>query len=140
MRDMKKKTKIIAALVAVLAVVAVFGLIYRVFGPRAQQGTKSYTVEVVGSDGSSKTYQGRTDAEYLSGLMDELQAEGDFSYEGTSSDYGLFITAINGETADYDKDGAYWSIYVNGEYGQYGADQQPVADGDAFRFVYESAQ
>lgn len=137
---MKKKTKIIAALVAVLAVVAVFGLIYRVFGPRAQQGTKSYTVEVVGSDGSSKTYQGRTDAEYLSGLMDELQAEGDFSYEGTSSDYGLFITAINGETADYDKDGAYWSIYVNGEYGQYGADQQPVADGDAFRFVYESAQ
>lgn len=140
MRDMKKKTKIIAALVAVLAVVAVFGLIYRVFGPRAQQGTKSYTVEVVGSDGSSKTYQGRTDAEYLSGLMDELQAEGDFSYEGTSSDYGLFITAINGETADYDKDGAYWSIYVNGEYGQYGADQQPVADGDAFRFVYESVQ
>lgn len=137
---MKKKTKIIAALVAVLAVVAVFGLIYRVFGPRAQQGTKSYTVEVVGSDGSSKTYQGRTDAEYLSGLMDELQAEGDFSYEGMSSDYGLFITAINGETADYDKDGAYWSIYVNGEYGQYGADQQPVADGDAFRFVYESAQ
>lgn len=137
---MKKKTKIIAALVAVLAVVAVFGLIYRFFGPRAQQGTKSYTVEVVGSDGSSKTYQGRTDAEYLSGLMDELQAEGDFSYEGTSSDYGLFITAINGETADYDKDGAYWSIYVNGEYGQYGADQQPVADGDAFRFVYESAQ
>lgn len=137
---MKKKTKIIAALVAVLAVVAVFGLIYRVFGPRAQQGTKSYTVEVVGSDGSSKTYQGRTDAEYLSGLMDELQAEGDFSYEGTSSDYGLFITAINGETADYDKDGAYWSIYVNGEYGQYGADQQPVADGDAFRFVYESAK
>lgn len=137
---MKKKTKIIAALVAVLAVIAVFGLIYHVFGPRAQQGTKSYTVEVVGSDGSSKTYQGRTDAEYLSGLMDELQAEGDFSYDGTSSDYGLFITAINGETADYDKDGAYWSIYVNGEYGQYGADQQPVADGDAFRFVYESAQ
>jgi hypothetical protein len=29
------------------------------------------------------------------------------------------------------------AIYVNDEYGQYGADQQPVNDGDAFRLAYE---
>lgn len=138
--NMNKNKKIIAAVVAVIAVIVVFLGVYKVFGPKAQTGEKAYTVEVTAADGSTKTYEGRTDAEYLSGLMDELQEAGDFSYEGTSSDYGLFITAINGETADYDKDGAYWAIYVNGEYGQYGADQQPVADGDSFRFAYESSQ
>lgn len=136
---MDKKKKIIAAVV-VIAVIAVFAGVYAVFGPKASQGTKSYTVEVVNKEGESKTYTGKTDAEYLSGLMDELAAAGDFSYDGTTSDYGLYITAINGETADYSVDGAYWSIYVNGEYGSYGADQQPVADGDSFKFAYESAQ
>ena len=41
--------------------------------------------------------------------------------------------------SDYAEDGAYWAIYVNGAYGEYGADSQPVADGDAFSFIYESA-
>ncbi len=136
---MDKKKKIIAAVV-VIAVIAVFAGVYAAFGPKASQGTKSYTVEVVNKEGESKTYSGKTDAEYLSGLMNELAAAGDFSYDGTTSDYGLYITAINGETADYSVDGAYWSIYVNGEYGSYGADQQPVTDGDSFKFAYESAQ
>ena len=53
------------------------------------------------------------------------------------------LTAIShtrGATADYDAYGAYWSIYVNDEYGQYGADQQPVADGDTFKLCYEVYQ
>ena len=72
--------------------------------------------------------------------MDELTENDEFTYEGTDSDYGIMINTINGVTADYNVDGAYWAIYVNGEYGQYGADTQPVADGDAFQFVYETAQ
>ena len=71
--------------------------------------------------------------------MDELKDQG-FTYEGTDSEYGIYITTINGIKADYDADGAYWSIYVNGEYGQFGADQQPVNDGDAFKFAYEVYQ
>lgn len=136
---MDKKKKIIAAVV-VIAVIAVFAGVYAAFAPKASQGTKSYTVDVVNKEGESKTYSGKTDAEYLSGLMDELAAAGDFSYDGTTSEYGLYITTINGETADYNTDGSYWSIYVNGEYGSYGADAQPVADGDSFTFAYEGAQ
>ncbi len=132
--------KIIFGVILIAALLAVLLCVYRKFGPKTQTGTKAYTVEVVDQNGETKSYQGRTDAEYLSGLMDELAAEGDFSYEGTQSDYGLYITAINGVTADYDKDKAYWSIYVNGEVGQYGADSQPVADGDDFQFVYEKGQ
>jgi len=66
-----------------------------------------------------------------------MKKDGDFTYEGSTSEYGLYIISINGLTPDYEKDGAYWSIYVNGEYGQYGADAQPVADGDTYRFAYE---
>ena len=97
---------------------------------------KAYTLEVVSKDGSSKSYDGTTSQEFLRGAMDELAGQGGFSYEEAD---GIIVT-INGEKADYNADGSYWSIYVNGDYGQYGADKQPVSDGDAFKFEYTSGQ
>ena len=140
MADTQKKgnsRKIVIGVAAVVVLVIVFAVIYSVFSPKAEEGAKAYTVEVVDDTGASTVYEGTTDAEYLSELMDELAAAKDFSYDGYDSDYGLYITTINGLLADYDADGAYWSIYVNGEYGMYGADSQVVTDGDAFSFVYE---
>ncbi|MCR5596300.1 MAG: DUF4430 domain-containing protein [Lachnospiraceae bacterium] len=134
---MKKTTKIIISVVAVLAVICILFGVYKALSPKAQTGSKAVKVEVTDNNGQTKSYDVKTDAEFLSQVMDELSAAGDFSYEGTNGDYGLYITAINGVTADYDADGAYWSIMVNGEYGMYGADSQPVADGDTFGFVYE---
>ena len=129
--------KIIIGVAAVIVLVVVFAVIYNVFSPGTEEGSKAYTLEVVDDTGESTVYEGTTDAEYLSELMDELAAAEDFSYDGYDSDYGLYITTVNGLLADYDTDGAYWSIYVNGEYGMYGADSQVVTDGDAFSFVYE---
>ena len=98
-------------------------------------GDKSYTLEVVSQDGSSRTYEATTAQEFLKGAMDELAEAQDFSY----GEEGGFIVTINEERADYNEDNAYWAIYVNGEYGQYGADQQPVTDGDAYKFEYTPA-
>lgn len=134
---MKKNQKIIISVVVVIALIAVLLGIYAFFKPKATTGSKEYTVNVVDAEGTTVTYDGTTDAQYLSELMDELVEEGDFSYVGEAGEYGLYITTINGITADYATDGAYWSIYVNGEYGQYGADSQPVTDGDEYSFVYE---
>ena len=131
------KLPIIIAVVALVLIAVVFGVIYFLNRPAAQTGTKAYTLAVVDKDGNTKEYTGKTDAEYLKGLMDEVAAGGEFSYSGDVSDYGIYITTVNGIVADYDTDGAYWSIYVNGEYGQYGADTQPVNDGDSFKLVYE---
>lgn len=136
---MKNNKKLIIALASVVVLAVVFFFVYKAFGPKTSAGSKAFKVEVVNSEGATKEYEGKTDAEYLKGLMDQLAAEGDFSYEGSDSEYGLFITAINGESAVYETDGAYWSIYVNGSYGEYGADQQPVMDGDTYSFVYERA-
>ena len=71
--------------------------------------------------------------------MEELQEQQDFSFEGDKTEYGIMITSVNGTQAK-DSDKAYWAIYVNDEYGQYGADSQPVTDGDAFKLAYETYQ
>ena len=70
--------------------------------------------------------------------MDELKNTDDFDYESSAGEYGMYITSVNGIKAD-DGQKTYWAIYVNGEYGQYGAGSQPVSDGDVFKLVYEPA-
>ena len=49
------------------------------------------------------------------------------------------VEVVNGEQAIYAEDNAYWALYVNGEYGQYSANQQPVTDGDTYTWTYEKA-
>ena len=123
------KKKIIA-IVAIIIIVVLMGVIYFV-STSTTAGSKTITVEVVHADESSVTYEYSTDAEYLGDvLLDEGLVEGD------ETDYGLYITVVDGEEADYDTDGAYWALYVNGEYGSYGADSQPIEDGDEFALVY----
>lgn len=92
---------------------------------------KNITLTVTYSDGTCENYEITTTAEYL---MDAI--EDTVTLEGSESDYGFYLETVNGETADYDADGAYWAIYVNHEYGMYGLDSQPVADGDDFELIY----
>ena len=49
------------------------------------------------------------------------------------------VEVVNGESAIYATDNAYWAFYVNGDYCQYGVDSQPVNDQDAFSIRYEAA-
>ena len=98
------------------------------------EGKHKITVEVVDDQGETKSYQSSTDAEVLYDALLEIDG---LTLDGYESDYGFYITGVNGLTADYDADGAYWSLYVNGEYGSYGIESQPVADGDTYRLAYE---
>lgn len=133
----KNMKKVLIALAALIAAAVVFVIVYNVMGPKTQEGSKTCTLEVLDDTGEVTSYELSTDAEYLRGLMDEAAESEDFSYAGEDGDYGLYIDTVNGLTADYDTDGAYWAIYVNGEYGQNSADTQPVADGDTYRLAYE---
>ena len=131
--------KIWIALAVRAAVAVIFGVVYKLAGPKPQQGSKSCTLEVSDDKGEVTAYELSTDVEYLRELMDEAAEKTDFSYEGEEGDYGLYIETVNGLTADYDADGAYWAVYVNGEYGQNSVDLQPVADGDTYRLSYEAS-
>ena len=102
-----------------------------------EAGSKNITIEVKSADGSTTSYSVSTDADYLRQAMDE--AEG-LTYSGTESEYGMMVEVVNGEQAIYAEDNAYWAFYVNGEYGQYGIDSQPVEDGATYSIVYESAE
>lgn len=130
-----KNRKNIWLLALVLTACVLFG-IWFVNRPKPMSGAKAIVIEVQDPEGSVKSYSGRTDAEYLSGAMDDFSAAG-FQYEAVSGEYGAYVTTINGLNAE-ETDSAYWAIYVNGEYGMYGIDQQPVTDGDTYRFAYET--
>lgn len=131
------RKKIIIGAVILIVLLAAFAVIYVVFGPKAAQGSKEYILKVVDDNGETTEYTGHTDAEYLRGALEELEKADDLTIEGEESDYGLFIDTVNGVTADYSKDKAYWALYVNGEYGNYGVDSQPLTDGDIYSLVYE---
>lgn len=135
MTQEKKKfnKKALLGVISLVALIAIFAVVYAVFGSKSVAGSKSITIEVVGKEGKSTVYEVHTDAEFLSQAMED--AEG-LEFSGSESQYGLTLEVINGETTDFNN-GSYWGIYVNGEYGNYGVDAQPVIDGDAYKLVYE---
>ena len=135
---MNKKKVILGSGILVVLIV-VMTLIWTNFREKPVEGSKAITIEVVDSKGESEKYELKTDAEFLVEAMEEAKQQG-LTYEGEEGQYGLSISTVNGERADYTLDGAYWGFYVNDEYCNYGVSEQPVEDGDAFEIVYEKMQ
>ena len=130
---MSSKSKKIIGVSAVIALAAILAVVFFVFREKPVQGSKSVTIEVVNKAQETKEYNLKTDAEYLKQAMEE--ADG-LEFKGSDGQYGLMITEVNGELAEFNTNGAYWSFYVNDEYCNYGIEQQPVNDGDTFKIVY----
>lgn len=130
-RSNGKKIGIGIAVLVVLIAAAL--IIYFVAKPKPTQGAKTVTIEVVDDQGKSKAYEVHTDAEYLKQAMEE--AEG-LTFEGTESEYGMMVATVNGVTADYNADGAYWAFFLGDNYCEYGIDSQPINDGEHYRIAY----
>lgn len=133
MKKMKKKH--IPVIIIAVVVVAAMIFAYAAFSEKPTEGSKAITIEVINSAQTSTLYEVKTDAEYLIGAMDD--ADG-LTYDGSEGEYGFTVSAINGETADFNVDSSYWAFYVNGEYCNYGVSEQPVNDGDVFKIVYST--
>ena len=95
------------------------------------EGAKTITVVVTAND-KSVTFTSHTDEDLLADALLECDL-----IEGEDGPYGLYIKKVNGMTADYDVDSAYWALKQNGEYLMSGADFTPIFDGDRFEIVYE---
>ena len=126
-----KNKKLVIAVIALVAVVGILLGVYFATRPATSQGTKEITVTVVHKDGSEKVFTYRTDEEFLGPV---ILSEG--LVEGEEGPYGLMISAVVGEAAVWETDGAYWSLYIGEEYAMSGADTTPIADGDTFKLVY----
>lgn len=133
----KMNKKALLGIGILVVVIAAFAIIYNTFGAKPVEGSKDITIEVVNKAGESVMYEVNTDAEYLRQAMEE--ADG-LEFSGIESEYGMMVEIVNGESAVYATDGAYWSFYVNEGYCNYGIDEQPVIDGDAFSIIYTPAQ
>lgn len=134
MTDTKKTNKkILFGILALAAVIAVLAAVYFAFREKPVSGSKSITIEVVNKARETTSYEVKTDAEYLRQAMEE--AEG-LTFSGTEGEFGMVVDTVNGETANFNTDGAYWAFYVNEEYCNYGIDTQPVMDGDTFTITY----
>lgn len=95
------------------------------------QGEKHITLTVTYPDETSDSYEIDTSAEFLKDAIADTVELG-----GSDGEYGFYLESVNGVTADYATDGAYWAIFVNDEYGMFGLDSQPVTDGDSYALVY----
>lgn len=81
---------------------------------------------VTGADGESQTFTLEvTDALVEAGLISEEEAAAGF------------VTTVNGETADWDKDQAWWCLTdATGEMTTVGVADIALHDGDSYAFIY----
>ena len=103
---------------------------YTIHNLRGKPTNSEFTV--TSADGESQTFTLEvTDGEKLS---DALVEAGLISEEEAAAG---FVTTVNGETADWDKDQAWWCLTdATGEMTTVGVADIALHDGDSYAFVY----
>ena len=90
----------------------------------------SFTFVVTDLEGNESTFDITTSkATVGEALLDEGLIAGE------NSEYGLYVTSVNGMTADWDNDQTYWAFYIDGEYAMTGVDATEVTEGAPYSFV-----
>lgn len=131
---MKNRKQMLILVALVLAVALMAGL-YFATRPQTQAGEKTFTVTVVHKDGSTKVFTYTSEEEFVGAVV---LAEG--LVQGEVGDYGLMVETVDGETAIYEKDNAYWAWYVGEEYAITGIDQTPITDGGVYQLIYTASE
>lgn len=98
--------------------------------PSSEEAKASFTVVVTDLDGTEQTFTYTSDAATVG---EALVAEGLIA--GDESEWGLMVTTVNGITADWASENAYWAFYIDGEYAQTGVDATELTDGATYSFV-----
>ena len=129
-----KNKKLILAVVALVAVIAVMAGIALAAKPKAVEGSKQVTIVIVHKDGTEKKLEYGTDLEYLSELLLEKELVTGYA----SEEFGFTIESVDGVTADWAKDNAYWALYEGEEYATTSAAGIVLADGGLYKLIYES--
>ncbi len=120
--------KLLAGVLALVLVVAALIGIYFASRPATSAADKTITATVV-ANGEEEAFTIHTDEEYLRGALESIDL-----IAGEESEYGLFVTTVNGITAD-DANQEWWCFTKGGESLNTGVDSTPIADGDAFEIT-----
>ena len=97
---------------------------------KAEADKVTITVSVTHADGSEKEFVITTAA---LNLREALEQEN--LVQGDESEYGLFVTTVDGEGTDSDKQ-EWWCFTKGGEMMMTGVDDTLIADGDHYEIVF----
>ena len=129
--EAKRSLSLLLALLLTLSAVCVASMSSCGKKDTGTQTQKTITVKVTDNEGKETSFTIKTDAEFLRGALEQEKL-----IEGEESQYGLYVKVVNGVTADYNKDGAFWGFYKGGVFLNTGVDETRIEDGDTFEIVY----
>ena len=114
--------------VALLAILLAFSCVACVSADTTDTTAVTFTFEVIGKDGTGRSYEIETTEQKLAKA---LAAEGLIEY-----DAGGLYTTIDGVTADWSDNEAWWCITKDGQMTEKGLNDLDVADGDHYEATY----
>lgn len=125
-----KLKKIFAAVVALVCVAALLCACGQK-QPAATGEEKTFTLQIVHSDGTTLEKEITTEQTYLANALfdEEILTEQDALQTG-------MYTIVDGEEASWEKDQAYWGFYVNGDYAVEGMNTTKIQDGAVYKLEY----
>ena len=109
---------------------ATYSLIKTVSYTMLGEGATTFYLTVQDVDGTVTKFQINTDATTVGEALLALEL-----IAGNESDYGLYVTSVNGITADWDTEKAYWAFYIDGEYAQTGVDATEIVADATYELV-----
>ncbi len=127
---MKRTGRIIIALVVLAALIVGALALHGAYMPKGVEGGKHIDVEVVHADGSTKDFAIDTDSESLRGALEQEKL-----IEGEESSYGLYVTVVDGESAD-DSQQQWWCFTKGGEMLPTGVDDTMIQDGEHYEITF----
>jgi hypothetical protein len=98
------------------------------------EGETTFAFEVIFKGGKTEYYNIKTNETTVLAALLAVNL-----VECVPSDYGPMVKKISGVRADYDKDNAYWSFYIDGEYANTAADATDIDSDKVYSFKYEKA-
>lgn len=129
MKQNKNLSKSIIAIGLFALVIVIMSVVYFQFKPEGTKGSKEIVVEVVIPEGEIKEFTLHTDAEFLRQALQEEDL-----IKGTESEFGLFLTEVNGRVVDDTKQ-EWWCITKDGEDVFTGVDETAIMDGDHYEIT-----
>ncbi|MBR5023288.1 MAG: DUF4430 domain-containing protein [Oscillospiraceae bacterium] len=94
------------------------------------EGKTSFNFEVTDLDGKTTKFLVKTDKTIVGEALLEVGL-----ISGENGPYGLMVNSVNGISAIYEKDNAYWAFYANGEYATKGVDSTEIDPTATYAFV-----
>lgn len=101
-------------------------------GETLGEGSRQFTFTVVDVNGKEVSATIKTDEKIVGDALIALNL-----LAGEEGPYGLYVKTVNSMTYEYEKDGKYWSFYVNGEYAMTGVDMTEIVDGATYTMKVE---